>query len=139
MGNKKNPGGRPRKWTDQKVLQDQVDNYFKMCDQTIRFDGDKEIRKPYTMSGMSIFLDCDTDTINEYMNGVYDDDNNKFSVTLKNARKKVENYAEEQLYSNKNTAGIIFNLKNNFGWKDKQEVDMNISNIEVNLVDPEDD
>jgi hypothetical protein len=45
-----------------------------------------------------------------------------FVDTLKRARLRVENALEQRLYGN-SPAGAIFNLKNNFGWRDKQELD----------------
>ena len=38
------------------------------------------------------------------------------------ARQKVEHALEKHLYQG-SVVGTIFNLKNNFGWKDKSEVD----------------
>jgi hypothetical protein len=50
-------------------------------------------------------------------------------------------YAEEQLFRNQGkTNGVQFNLKNNFNWKDKQEIEHdvnNISSVEIELVDDE--
>lgn len=46
----------------------------------------------------------------------------EFSRTVKGARIRVEQALEEHLYGGQVT-GVIFNLKNNFGWKDKTEVD----------------
>jgi hypothetical protein len=34
---------------------------------------------------------------------------------------------DEKLYRKEQVTGIIFNLKNNFDWKDKSEVDNNLS------------
>ncbi len=45
-----------------------------------------------------------------------------FVDTVKKAKSKVERYIEQRLYEN-NPAGCIFNLKNNFGWKDKNETE----------------
>jgi hypothetical protein len=44
----------------------------------------------------------------------------EFSSTIKKAKLRIEQYLEEALHGNSVT-GIIFNLKNNFGWKDKTE------------------
>ena len=33
-----------------------------------------------------------------------------------------ENFAEQYLYSGKNIVGAIFNLKNNYSWKDESKV-----------------
>lgn len=46
----------------------------------------------------------------------------EFSDAIKKAKSKIEQYLEEQLYRKDQVTGIIFNLKNNFGWKDKQEI-----------------
>ena len=47
----------------------------------------------------------------------------EFSNTIKRAKLLCENYAEESLFLGKNVAGAIFNLKNNYGWKEKQEIE----------------
>lgn len=39
------------------------------------------------------------------------------------ARQRVEEALELGLYTQKQVAGFIFSLKNNFGWKDTQEVE----------------
>lgn len=140
----KNKGGRPRKFTDNDLLKEKVDAYFDWCDEQSRtFTDDKGrtkvVNKPYTMSGLALYLDADTDTINEYQKGVYDDKDNMFSVTLKKARKKIENYAEEQLFSGNNTAGIIFNLKNNFHWSDKKEIDLKVEDLTVTIAEDEEE
>lgn len=41
---------------------------------------------------------------------------------------------EELLISGKPATGVIFNLKNNFGWQDKQEEEQQQSNTVVNIV-----
>ena len=50
----------------------------------------------------------------------------EFLAIVKKAKQKVENYIEERLMLGHNVAGLIFNLKNNFGWVDKQEIDQTI-------------
>jgi hypothetical protein len=47
----------------------------------------------------------------------------EFSNTIKKAKQRIEKYNAEQLYRKEQVTGIIFNLKNNFDWKDKSEVD----------------
>ena len=47
-----------------------------------------------------------------------------FSRAVKMAKKIVENWVEEKsLTGDINATTAIFNLKNNFGWKDKTEVE----------------
>jgi hypothetical protein len=100
--------GRPLKYETPELLQADIDAYFEMCD---------EKDKPYTMSGLAIALDVDRKTITNYAN------REEFFPTIKRARNKVENYLEEKLFGN-NVTGVIFNLKNNFGWRDKQDVEI---------------
>lgn len=56
---------------------------------------------------------CDYETKLDYMD------------TIKRAKQRIEKYNAEQLYRKEQVTGIIFNLKNNFDWKDKSEVDNN--------------
>lgn len=108
--------GRPKKYTEVEIMQEKIDKYFEEC---------KKNHDPYTITGLCIALDICRDTLSEYLK------NEKFSDTIKKAKLKVENYLERHLITDSSTTGIIFNLKNNFGWKDKQE---NI-NIETNYED----
>lgn len=105
------PAGRPPKFKSPEELQEKIDAYFKYCDKN---------KKPYTMSGLANSLDCDRDTVLNYSK------KEKYFGTIKKARRKVEEYVEGRLFEGKAT-GPIFNLKNNFGWKDRSEVDHNVS------------
>lgn len=72
---------------------------------------------PYTITGLAIFLGTSRETINEYS------EKEGFVDSIKAAKDKCESYAEKMLYMANNVTGTIFNLKNNYGWKDKSEVD----------------
>ena len=50
-----------------------------------------------------------------------------YSDTIKVAKQRIEKYNAEQLYRTTQVTGIIFNLKNNFDWKDKREVEHDVS------------
>ena len=99
------PRGRPRAYTEVEIMQRKIDKYFKECEEKCQ---------PYTVTGLCIALDICRDTLSEYMK------NEEFSDTIKKAKLKVENYLERHLITDSSTTGIIFNLKNNFGWSDKQ-------------------
>lgn len=101
--------GQPPKFKTVEELDKKIQAYFAECE---------EKEKPYTISGLALALDVDRKTIVNYSN------KEQFFPTIKKARAKCENYAEEQLFVGRNTAGIIFNLKNNYSWKDQQDVNL---------------
>jgi len=112
----KNKGGRPRKYSEQEVLQTKIDEYFNMCD---------EKEKPYTITGLCLYLDIDRSTLLRY------EEKEEYCNTIKRAKNKIENYVEEMsLIGKLNPTVSIFNLKNNFNWKDKTEIETN-QNIKV--------
>ena len=98
------------KYKTQEQLQDGIDKYFKECD---------EKDKPYTMSGLALSLGIDRRTLINY------GERDLFFTQIKNAKAKVETMLEENLYRLGNNSGIIFNLKNNYGWKDAVDVTNN--------------
>lgn len=108
--------GRPLKFKSPEEIEEKANVYFKECD---------EKDKPYTMTGLAIALDTDRKTLLNY------EDRDDFFPTIKKIKLRVENYAEEKLFNGGNTAGVIFNLKNNYGWVDKQEVDNNVTLKEI--------
>lgn len=126
----KHPGGRPLKFKTVRELQKKIEEYFLTCwtkklDQFGNPIKDKETGeqimfqfKPYTITGLAVSLDTTRDTLLDY------EDRDKFSDTIKRAKEQCHQYAEEQLYIGKNPTGAIFNLKNNYGWKDKREIEI---------------
>ena len=91
-----------------------IEDYFDLCNKK---------HLPYTVSGLAIALDMTRETLLRY------EEQNEFSDTIKRAKQRVEGYAEMCLFRGGGIAtGVIFSLKNNFGWKDKTEIDNNIGN-----------
>ena len=82
------------------------------------------------MSGLAYSLDMDRKTLLNYSK------DEKFFPTVKKAKDRVEVYAEERLFF-PNATGVIFNLKNNFNWEDKQELNHSINNPYANLTEEE--
>jgi len=127
-------GGRPPKYDSVEELERMIKKYFKSCwTQKVDLYGnliyikDKKGKKtnkkvmvqfkPYTLSGIAVTLGIDRDTLLNYSK------KKKFVGTIKRAKQMCQQYAEESLFIGKNPAGAIFNLKNNYGWKDKQETE----------------
>jgi hypothetical protein len=98
------------KYKTQEELQKGIDKYFKDCDKK---------KKPYTMTGLAISLGIDRRTLINYGN------KDLFFSQIKNAKAKVEEQLEESLYRLGNNSGVIFNLKNNYGWRDSFEINNN--------------
>jgi hypothetical protein len=44
----------------------------------------------------------------------------QFANTIKKAKLICQNFAEEYLFTGKQVAGAIFNLKNNYKWREEQ-------------------
>lgn len=101
------PAGRPPMYETPEEMQPVIDAYFAECD----VGG-----KPYTMAGLTRALGFShRQSIADY------EAKPDFTDTIKKARLRVEEFLECRLYG-QSVAGVIFNLKNNFGWKDRQEI-----------------
>lgn len=105
--------GRPLKFPSVEGLQKQIDEYFKECD---KLNKDK-ITKPYTITGLAVYLDTDRQTLINYT------DKEQYFDTIKRAKERILQFQEENaMIGNTNTVFSIFSLKNNYGWCDKVEV-----------------
>ena len=122
--------GRPKIFNNVKEVEEKINAYFNYCE---------EKEKPYTMSGLAYYLGISRQTLVNYSN------QDQFFDTIKKARDRVQMQLEENALSNKaNPTFTIFNLKNNFDWKDKIEhsssevenINKNISNIADLLNNP---
>lgn len=126
--------GRPLKFATVEELQEKIEIYFKSCwRQKVDMFGNPifmkdehgkktkekvmEQWKPYTIVGLAVALDTTRETLLDY------EEKDGFSDTIKRAKEMCHQYAEEQLYIGKNPTGAIFNLKNNYKWKDRNEIE----------------
>jgi hypothetical protein len=118
----KGKGGRPLKFKSVEELQEKINDYFENCDnhETTFVTKEREVlqipdSKPYTITGLALWLDTTRETLLDYEN------KDEFSDTIRKAKLKCENYAEESLWKPKIASGVIFNLINNYGWANKAE------------------
>jgi hypothetical protein len=72
--------------------------------------------EPLSITGLANFLDVHRETILNYSK------KEEFFDTLTRAKGLIHAYAESSLWKVKSVNGIIFNLKNNWGWKDQSEI-----------------
>lgn len=132
----KNLGGRPLKFKTVEDLKKVIDEYFDWCDNRMKSVyieklGDNiEISNPapYTMSGLARRLQIDRKTLVNYSK------RDRFLPTIRDAREKVHEDVETRLMDTRNEKGAIFNLKNNFDWRDKTETDMTSDGLPIKLV-----
>jgi len=131
--------GRPLKFKTVKELKDKIEEYFDYCDNRLVTGYDNKTNQqfayinpePYTMSGLAYYLDLSRQSLVNYKR------RGKFLYTIKRARRKVEMDIDRRLNDkNSFTPGLIFNLKNNFGWKDRNETDLTTGGekIETNTI-----
>ena len=105
----KNKGGRPLKFKTVEEMKEKIDAYFEEC---------IESGRPFTITGLALALDTTRDLLLDYQ------EKDEYSDTIKKAKLRCENYAEEFLFKGKNVVGSIFNLKNNYKrWDDKQIIE----------------
>ena len=118
------PAGRPVKYSNPEEMQSIIDFYFDDCAYNRSIEkvlpGETtEVSTPDlhpTITGLALSLDMTRKGLIDYENK----DNPEFGNTIKKAKSRVESYVEQRLFYN-NPTGCIFNLKNNFNWKDQQE------------------
>ena len=106
--------GRPLRYKTVEELQKLIDAYFEEAESK---------GEPYTITGLALALDTTRELLIDYEN------KDAYSYTIKKAKLRCHNYAEKFLYNGKNPTGAIFNLKNNWGWRDKSEVEAKIESV----------
>lgn len=110
-------------------LKQRINDYFLECD---------EKQQPYTVEFLALSLGVNRSTLLRWENeqisfvGMDEDEIEEFCNTIKMAKAKCEAYAARELFSSKNPAGIIFSLKNNYNWQDKQEIVSTNTNYNAN-------
>ena len=113
-------------------IERKIDDYFNYCNTN---------SKPLTMSGLALFLDCSRTTLYQYENelikfhNMSEEDKQRIMNAVKKAKRMVETYQEEQLFIGKSPVGTIFSLKNNFNWKDSQEINNNTNITTINPIE----
>lgn len=126
MTKKKHAGGRPPKYKTVEELQEKIEEYFDFCDNKTKKIYSEKLGEmmvadpePYTMSGLAYALNLSRQALVEYKN------KDEFGDTIKRARDRVEKDIDRRLNDKSLfTPGLIFNLKNNFNWKEKTETDV---------------
>ena len=128
--------GRPKKYTKKK-LREETERYFRSISRTIparddtggiiRNDDGDEIQLlqyvvPPSIAGLCLQLGIDRSTWQNYADPTL---HPELADVAAEARARIEAYLEQELLTReKGLQGIIFNLQNNYGWRQKQEVEL---------------
>lgn len=135
-------GGRPMLYESKEELERKIEEYFDKCaGHMLEDDEGKPVlnkwdepvilgAKPPTMTGLALFLGFSgRQTLLNYH------ERQEFMDAITRAKSRIEAYAEARLYDKEGVNGAKFNLQNNFGWRDKQEVEAVNTNLNADLTE----
>lgn len=108
----KKKAGRPRKFKELEEFKTKIEKYFQKCD---------EKDEPYLIEGLALHLGINSEQL-RHMETM-----ETYPIEFRQAIEKAKlrilfHLAHRLVKSRGNTAGLIFYLKNAFGWADKQEL-----------------
>lgn len=117
--------GRPLKFNSVEELKGKIESYF------LSLKNDKgEYTRPPTITGLAVALDTNRETLCNY------EEKEEYFDTIKDAKSRCEAWVEENALMGKaNATFSIFNLKNNYNWRDKTENDINIKELPKPILD----
>jgi len=129
----KHAGGRPRTFKTVAQMDEAIEAYFAQCDERIVQGVTKKgdvytVKKPmpYSMSGLAETIGISRRGLLDY-NARTDEYGEEFLPAIVRARARVERNLEERMYDGIGSPrGHEFGLKNNFGWTDKHEQEIEI-------------
>lgn len=125
---RENITGRPPVFTDPFELKRKCDEYFELCDSHKEQVPDKKTgeltdvyrRRPYTIVGLARHLGFKSRNSLLHYEG-----KPEFADVIIDAKMRVEEQRSEQLIDRSGIpGGIIFDLKNNHGWRDESSVEV---------------
>lgn len=102
--------GQHLKYSTPELFRDKALEYFAHC---------KKEQKPYTITGLCLFMGITVLTFSHYKERA------EFEEIVNLIRLQCEDWIVENMLTNKaNATAAIFNLKNNYGWKDQAQLDV---------------
>jgi hypothetical protein len=115
--------GRPLKFKTPQELEEKINQYFIECE--------ARGEKPF-ITELAYYLDTSRETLREYK------ERPEYVDSIKKALTRCEMALEKNLIEGKvNPTGSIFNLKNNYGWRDKNETDLTTNGQSILLMPSE--
>ena len=130
--------GRPRKYKSESALRKAVENYFNSISRTVQpadsmgmpmvnDDGEpimvRQFVKSPSLASMCVFLGIDKQTWQNYSDKEM---HPEFTEVTAQAKQIIEAYLSEEILraDRRDVKGIMFTLTNNYGWKNKSEVEV---------------
>lgn len=134
--------GRPRIWTSIEQMQIDIQEYFTDCitHKVTKYD---EQGQPYevtvpqipTLEGLALLVGIDRRTLYNYSK---EEGYEAFFPTLKKAKDYILAFKTDSLVNGRGSLpGLIFDLKNNHGFVDKQETDITTGGQPIQQVNHE--
>lgn len=135
MGETTKKVGCPPRYKTPEEMQRVIDDYFSKCAGELVRDADGYIEtdkhgkpivtneRPLTITGLALALGFNgRQALLNY------EGKPEFVDTIKRAKSRIEQYAEERLFDKDGVNGAKFNLSNNFkGWSERQQIDSNVN------------
>lgn len=146
----KHPGGRPPRWESPEQLELDIQGYFNHITRDVprthlesvgMVTGDdgkekEEFKRVPSLNNAgnqivdieyieipSVLGFCSYTGISRETLCNYESDPEYFD-TIKTAKTRIETWKASQLYRKEQVTGVMFDLRNNFGWKDKSELEL---------------
>ena len=128
--------GRPQKYKTESTLRKAAEKYFSSISKTVAVGEENdegeplmvvEYIRPPTVSGLCKALGIDRSTWQNYCDEKM---HPEFKAITQAIRGELEVYLEEQLLTRDKVQGIIFNLQNNYEWRQKEDVQTDV-NIKI--------
>jgi hypothetical protein len=109
---KESTRGRPATYSCADEMESRIEDYFALCDNKT---------EPYTLADLALFLGFSSrQSLWEYRTR-----RPEFTDTIEKAKTAIEGQRVRAMLSGKqNTTGAIFDLKCNFGYQDKQQIEV---------------
>lgn len=138
--------GRHRRFETAEQMAEQIEKYFESCwgvaytnkGVIVRDENGKPLRvqkEPYTLSGLARFLGLNLTSLSRYefqaQVGVYPPE---FAAVVRDAKLRIQEYAEKRLYDRDGASGARFVLEAGFGWmtkRESKEIDNNKKRIKL--------
>ncbi len=97
-----------------------------------------ELIEPYTISGLAYALGTSRNVLLSYQKMEHttmdEEEQKKCAHAIKRAKNRIQEYVDKYMFNGKNQTGAIFVAKNNFGWIEKTESDLNLGTVDEEKV-----